>query len=491
MENIVISTGSMHRSHIHDECGVVGVYLTGGGAAERAYYGLVSLQHRGQESCGICVCDGHQLRSTELKAHKGMGLVQEVFHKEDLAALKGNMAIGHVRYSTAGSSCIENAQPFVGSSSMGSIAVAHNGQLVNYRALREMLQDNGATFSCTSDTEVILKFIARYHRGEIEISTAMRKVTKQIKGSYALCILTETALIGVRDPCGIRPLVLGKAAGGYALASESCALDAMGASLVRDVQAGEIIVIDKDGLHSYPLEESRKTPVSKHSCIFEYVYFSRPDSIVDGISVQSARINMGRMLAKEDKEAGTFLPSIKDTVVVGVPDSGLGAAEGYALQSGIPSGMGIIKNKYIGRSFIAPTQTQREELVAVKLNAVRSVVGGKRVIVIDDSIVRGTTSRRLVALLRKAGAKEVHFRVSSPEVLFPCYFGIDTPSREELVSAQMTNEELCREIGADTLSFLSLEGMCKALRESLESGKEEAAFCEGCFTGKYPMEVGE
>lgn len=551
--------------HIHDECGVVGVYLPGSDTASRAYYGMVSLQHRGQESCGISLSNGDVIKS-----HKGMGLVQEVFHKDNLSQLTGHIAIGHVRYSTAGESSIENAQPFVGSSSMGSVAVAHNGQLVNYRALREMLQDNGATFSCTSDTEVILKLIARYYRGEGRISLAMQKVMQEIQGSYALCIMTKDALIGARDPCAIRPLVLGSFGGGhsrgdglsacmgYALASESCALDAMGAAIVRDIMPGEVVVIDEDGLHSYPMASSYQAgarQASSHQtascpppaldsyrlqgysapwlsprpahCIFEYVYFARPDSIVDGISVQEARINMGKALAREESVLQDVLrrgETASETVVVGVPDSGLGAAEGYALQSGVHYGMGVIKNKYIGRSFIAPTQTEREEAVLVKLNAVRSVVRSKRVIVIDDSIVRGTTSYRLVSLLRRAGAKEVHFRVSSPEVMFPCHFGIDTPSRDELVSTRMNNAQLCHEIGADSLSFLSLRGMLDALASSMlqpstatsgaidednqtgnthgKSAQDVSApngsaqdkrecFCEGCFTGKYPVPVVE
>lgn len=474
------------EEHIHDECGVIGVW--GKDAARKAYYALVSLQHRGQESCGICVSNGEKLRPL-----KGMGLVQEVFHKENLAQLTGHLASAHVRYSTAGESTIENAQPFVSAYSRGQLAVSHNGQLVNYASLRNMLQNDGCTFSSTSDTEVILKLLARHHSVPTEstLAESTRRVMAEIRGSYGLVIMTHDALIGARDPCGIRPLVLGSFEdGGYALASESCALDAMGATLMRDVEAGEIVVIDEDGIKSYPMQNNA-LPLSP--CIFEYVYFARPDSVSCGISVEQGRINMGRALAREDMERGLSWTEHGgvETVVVGVPDSGLAAAEGYAQTSGVPYGTGIIKNKYIGRSFIAPTQTEREEAVRVKLNPVRSIVSGKRVIVIDDSIVRGTTSRRLVQLLRRAGAVEVHFRVSSPEVLYPCYFGIDTPSRKELVSAQMTDEEVCREIGADSLRFLSLQGMLDSLRRAMDDAHkgQECAFCRGCFTGKYPIDV--
>ena len=478
---------------LHDECGVVGIYGAENAAA-LSYFALTSLQHRGQESAGIAVSDGNKI-----KLHKDMGLVSDVFKQGHFEALEGSIAVGHVRYATAGGRTIENAQPFLNSFKLGSIALSHNGQLVNHTKIREMLEDYGSTFSSTSDSEVILKLIVRkfvenggklgkerhpelvsgsdsemlkqvQHDSELFI-TAVDQAVKEIKGSFALCIMTENILIGVRDPNGIRPLCLGKVKDGYIFASESCAIDAVNGEYIRDVKPGEIVVINKEGLRSI-----KYTEVKKQTCIFEYVYFARPDSVIDGIAVQEARYKMGEVLAKESP--------VDADIVIGVPDSGLGAAQGYARASGVPYGMGIIKNKYIGRTFIAPTQKERENMVFVKLNAIRSDLEGKRVIVIDDSIVRGTTSRRLVQILRRAGAKEVHFRVSSPPVKFPCYLGIDTPSKNELISSTHELEEIRQEIGADSLAFISLEGMIEALR----SCKPEAdGFCKGCFSGEYPV----
>ncbi len=499
---------------LHDECGVVGIYGAENAAA-LSYFALTSLQHRGQESAGIAVSDGNKI-----KLHKGMGLVSDVFEQGHFEALEGSIAVGHVRYATAGGRTIENAQPFMNSFKMGSIALAHNGQLVNYEELRESLEDGGSTFSSSSDTEVILKLIVRKfvenggklgHTREEMLKqvqqdddlfvTAVVQAVKEIKGSFALCIMTENMLIGVRDPNGIRPLCLGSVGGGrsplrshsvaryplsggdprnaplpesYILASESCAIDSVNGSFLRDVQPGEIVVINKNGIKSILTNDSLE--VKKQTCIFEYVYFARPDSVIDGIAVQEARYKMGEVLAKESP--------VDADIVIGVPDSGLGAAQGYARASGVPYGMGIIKNKYIGRTFIAPTQKERENMVFVKLNAIRSDLEGKRVIVIDDSIVRGTTSRRLVQILRRAGAKEVHFRVSSPPVKFPCYLGIDTPSKNELISSTHELEEIRQEIGADSLAFISLEGMISAL-SSCSSG--DRGFCKGCFSGKYPV----
>ncbi len=473
-----------------DECGVVGIYGAENAAA-LSYFALTSLQHRGQESAGIAVSDG-----TKIKLHKGMGLVSDVFEQGHFEALEGSIAVGHVRYATAGGRTIENAQPFMNSFKMGSIALAHNGQLVNYEELRESLEDGGSTFSSSSDTEVILKLIVRkfvenggklgHTREEMlkqvqhDLSsqydsdlfvTAVTQAVKEIRGSFALCIMTENLLIGVRDPNGIRPLCMGRTGDGYVLTSESCAIDSVNGQFVRDVAPGEIVVINKDGLQSIKYTDDKK-----RTCIFEYVYFARPDSVIDGIAVQEARYKMGEALAKESP--------VEADIVIGVPDSGLGAAQGYARASGVPYGMGIIKNKYIGRTFIAPTQKERENMVYVKLNAIRSDLEGKRVIVIDDSIVRGTTSRRLVQILRRAGAKEVHFRVSSPPVKFPCHLGIDTPSKNELISSTHELEEIRQEIGADSLAFISLEGMIEALR----SCKPEAdGFCKGCFSGEYPV----
>lgn len=485
---------------IYDECGVVGIYGAQNAAA-LSYFALTSLQHRGQESAGIAVSDG-----TKIVLHKDMGLVSDVFEIGHFEKLNGSIAVGHVRYATAGGRTIENAQPFMNSFKNGSIALAHNGQLVNHTKLHELLEDNGSTFSSTSDSEVILKLIVRKYienggklgspndsnSNEAEkqkrFIEAVKEAVQEIKGSFALTIMTEELLIGVRDPNGIRPLCLGvlgaeplgegvaeKAAGvcsegntfpSYIITSESCAIDAVNGQFLRDVEPGEIVVINKDGLQSIKYAQEKK-----RTCIFEYVYFARPDSVIDGISVQEARYKMGEVLAQESP--------VDADIVIGVPDSGLGAAQGYARASGVPYGMGIIKNKYIGRTFIAPTQAERENMVFVKLNAIRSDLEGKRVIVIDDSIVRGTTSRRLVQILRRAGAKEVHFRVSSPPVKFPCYLGIDTPSKNELISSTHELEAIRQEIGADSLAFISLDGMLKALGED--------AFCKGCFSGLYPV----
>lgn len=453
---------------IHDECGVVGVFQNkkdAESAGVLSYYGLYSLQHRGQESAGIAVSDGNSIQ-----LHKQIGLVSEVFTKENMTELKGRIAVGHVRYATAGGRTVENAQPMLNKFKLGSIAIAHNGQLVNYEPLQEMLEETGSTFVSTSDTEIILKLIAKNYKKGLEQS--VENAISLIKGSFALCAMTENCLIGVRDPYGIRPLCLGKIDDGWVLASESCAIDAMNGTFVHDVAPGEILIISDEGLKSIRLDER----TGKQTCIFEYVYFARPDSVIDGIPVQQARLKMGEMLAKENP--------VDADVVVGVPDSGIGAALGYSIASGIPYAMGIVKNKYIGRTFIAPTQKERENMVFVKLNAVRSEIQGKRVVVIDDSIVRGTTSRRLVQILRRSGAKEVHFRVSSPPVKFPCYLGIDTPTKTELISCAYDVEQIRKEIGADTLSFISLEGMINAL---VSCKKDSDGFCRGCFCGEYPV----
>lgn len=474
----------MNEDKLHDECGVVGIFGAEN-AASLSYFALTSLQHRGQESAGIAVCD------SKVTLHKDLGLVGEVFHPGVFEKLKGNIAVGHVRYATAGGRTIENAQPFLNTFKNGSIALAHNGQLVNHAQLRENLEDEGSTFSSSSDSEVILKLIVRKFiekggklgskkgddNSKLFIS-AVEAAVKEIKGSFALCIMTENMLIGVRDPNGIRPLCLGNAGDGFILASESCAIDAVNGTFIRDVKPGEIIVIRKSGLQSILTNDSLEKPATKQTCIFEYVYFARPDSIIDGIPVQEARYKMGQELARES--------AVEADVVIGVPDSGIGAALGYSKASGIPYVTGIIKNKYIGRTFIAPTQKERENMVFVKLNAIKSDLAGKRVIVIDDSIVRGTTSRRLVEILRRSGAKEVHFRVSSPPVKFPCHLGIDTPSKNELISSTHELEEIRKEIRADSLSFISLQGMIKALRDCSPDAKSHG-WCEGCFTGEYPV----
>ena len=472
---------NLEADKLHDECGVAGIFLKnsdkneqpaaenpqGMSAAAMVYFALYSLQHRGQESAGISV-----FNDGEIKTHKGMGLTAEVLKPENLAELKGNLAIGHVRYATSGSKGIENAQPMVASSKLGSVAIAHNGQLTNYEPLREMLEETGSTFNSSSDTEVILKLIAKSYKKGLE--RALTDTIQMIKGSFSLCVMTENALIGARDPNGIRPLCLGKVENGWMLASESCAIDAVNGTFVRDINPGEIVIINNNEVLSFEFGER----TSKRSCIFEYIYFARPDSVIDQIGVQEARIRMGAVLATES--------GVPADVVVGVPDSGIGAAIGYSRASGVPFAMGIIKNKYIGRSFIAPTQKERENMVFVKLNANKTDINGKRVVVIDDSIVRGTTSRRLVQILRRAGAKEVHFRISSPPVKFPCYFGLYTPSRAELISSNHDVEEICKEIGADSLAFISTDGMLEAMKEC---NPEHYGYCKGCFTGEYPIPV--
>lgn len=471
---------------LRDHCGVVGVYLSDHetNASRFAYYGLQSLQHRGQESTGIAVSDGEKVEH-----YKKMGLVADVYNHETLAPLKGYIAIGHVLYSTSGHATIENAQPFVSRSKLGTLAVAHNGSLVNAEPMKEFLEETGSTFTSASDTEVIIKLIAKNYKKGLE--KALTDTIQLIRGSFALAVMTEKTLIGARDPNGIRPLCLGKLPNGWILASESCAIDAMGGDLVRDIEPGEIVIINDDGVLSFNFGEK----TARKNCIFEYVYFARPDSIMDNIHVLEARMRMGEVLARESGVAAD--------VVIGVPDSGLGAAIGFSRASGIPYAMGLVKNKYIGRTFIAPTQEEREQMVFVKLNAIKYDVCGKRVVIIDDSIVRGTTARRLIQILRKAGAKEVHFRISSPPVKYPCYFGIDTPVRADLISATHDTAEICKAVGADSLAFISMDGMVEALEtcvperdvdttEQNESRKSEAndcCFCQGCFLGEYPMSM--
>jgi amidophosphoribosyltransferase len=447
---------------LHEECGVFGVYTsrTDTNVAPLVYYGLFSLQHRGQESAGIAVAhDG------TIECRKGMGLVGEVFDPATLAQLSGNLAIGHVRYSTAGSSTIENAQPFVSRFKLGSIAVAHNGNLTNASVVRELLEDAGVGFVSSSDSEVIINLIAKNYKKGLE--KALTDTIQFIKGSYALVVMTDTSLVGARDPHGIRPLCLGKINDGWVLASESCAIDAVGGEFVRDIDPGEIVVIDQNGVLSFRFGERTRKAV----CAFEYIYFARPDSTIDSVDVYQARIRAGEILGRE--------APVPADLVIGVPDSGVPAAIGYGRSTGTPFGFGIVKSKYVGRTFITPSQDERERAVSVKLNVLKSEVAGKRVVIIDDSIVRGTTSRRLVMLLKQAGAKEVHFRVCSPPVRFPCYFGIDTPHRKDLIGNANSVEEICKAIGADSLAFISTKG----LLEALNGGN---GYCLGCFTGEYP-----
>lgn len=445
-----------------DECGVFGIYSNKSmDVASMVYYGLYALQHRGQESAGIAVSDGETIN-----IHKGMGLITEAFSKENLNELKGSISIGHVRYSTSGDTRIENAQPLLSQSKLGAIAMAHNGTLVNADVIRELLEDGGHIFHTSIDSEVIANLIARGAKKGIE--RAIFDAIQAVRGSFAMVILTEDKLIGVRDPHGIRPLCLGKFEDGYVLSSESCALDAIGAELVRDIEPGEIIIIDDKGIKSYKYSENTQC----QTCAFEYIYFARPDSTIDGLDVHYTRVRAGEELYKEYK--------IEADVVVAVPDSGIPAAIGYSKASGIPYDTGFVKNRYVGRTFITPSQEIREKAVAVKLNPLKVNISGKRVILIDDSIVRGTTSKHLVDSLRRAGAKEVHFLVASPIVKFPCYFGIDTPYRSQLIGAEKSIEEINETIGADSLGYLSMEGMYKCFKNDCE-------YCVGCFNGIYPV----
>ncbi len=446
-----------------EECGVFGIYSAKDklDVASLTYYGLYALQHRGQESAGITISDGESLSCT-----KGMGLVSEVFNEKVLEPMKGISAIGHVRYSTTGSSNIMNAQPLLSEFKLGAISIGHNGNLVNTDVIRELLEDAGCIFHTSTDSEVILNLISRSAKKGVE--RAVVEAIEAIKGAYAVVILTKDKLIGVRDPNGIRPLCIGKLNDSYILASESCALDAVQADFVRDVNPGEIVIIDENGIKSINVAEKTKC----ETCAFEYIYFARPDSVMDEINVYSSRVRAGMQLYKESP--------VEADIVIGVPDSGIAAAEGFSIASGIPYKMGLIKNKYIGRTFISPSQDLREKAVSVKMNVLKVNVEGKRVVLIDDSIVRGTTSRKLVELLRRAGATEVHFKVASPMVKFPCYFGIDISSRDELIGAYKTAEQVNEHISADSIGYLSIDGF-------LESLKADKGFCLGCFRGVYPL----
>ncbi|WP_373482015.1 amidophosphoribosyltransferase [Acetobacterium sp.] len=455
----------MINDKFRDECGIMGAYLKSkeNNCSSYIYYGLYALQHRGQESAGISVN-----KDGKILTHKETGLVSDAFKGNVLKQLKGNIGIGHVRYSTSGEDGVTNAQPLTVNHSVGQIALAHNGNLINDSALRNMLEDSGVVFQTTIDTEVMVNILARSLRhGMIE---AIQRMVEIIKGAYALVITVGDKLVGVRDPYGLRPLCIGKKDEDFFLASESCALDAIGAELVRDVEPGEIVVIDENGLTSY----GQNNWVKKKACIFELIYFARPDSVMDETSVYAARHKAGEILAKESP--------VEADVVIGVPDSGIGAAIGYAEASGIPYGVGLIKNKYIGRTFIQPNQKLREEGVRIKLNPLKETIKDKRVIIIDDSIVRGTTSKRLVEILKQAGAKEVHFRVTSPPVAHTCHFGIDTPRRKYLIGAKKTVEEIREILGADSLAYISLDGLTESV-----GGK--TTFCRACFDGEYPMEV--
>ena len=478
---------------IHEECGVFGIYSgTCYPVARDVYYGLYALQHRGQESCGIVVGDDGLFFP-----HKDVGEVHTVFDRETLDRLpQGTMAIGHVRYSTTGGDDRTNCQPMQVNHQKGKMALAHNGNISNAFELRSRLELDGAIFHSTSDTEIIAYLVTRERLKHPSIEEAVLATMPHLEGAYSLVLMSATKLIAVRDPHGFRPLCYGQTEDGrYVVASESCALEAVGANFIRDVRPGEVLVFDRQireymnpDLHASAAgstgaltTSSLTAPVEtaeKKTCIFEYIYFARPDSVIDGVSVHEARMQAGRILAREDHES----PDLAD-VVIGVPDSGLDAALGYALESGIPYGIGLIKNKYIGRTFISPTQEERVNQVRIKLNPIRSTVEGKRVVLIDDSIVRGTTSGHIVKLLREAGAKEIHMRISAPPFLHPCYYGTDIDSEENLIASHHTVEEIAEIIGADSLRYLPVE----SLPELISSNQ----ICNACFTGDYPTKIPE
>ena len=454
---------------IHEECGVFGVYCTSGiDVASTVYYGLFALQHRGQESCGIVVNDKGVMSS-----YRDTGLINDVFNKDTLKQLgSGQIAVGHVRYGTSGNSSRRNVQPLVINHIKGTMALSHNGNLTNAAALRKKLELEGSIFHTTSDTEVIAYTITKQRLKSESIEQAVGRAMDILEGAYSIVLMSPQKLIGARDKLGFRPLSIGKLDGGYVLASETCALDAVGAEFVRDVEPGEIVVIDSSGLRSIT---DRCSNDKKALCVFEYIYFSRPDSVIDGTCVHDSRRRAGALLALEHH--------VDADVVIGVPDSGIDAAIGYSQQSGIPYGIGFIKNKYIGRTFIQPGQKQRESAVRIKLNVIKSTVKDKRVIMIDDSIVRGTTSARIVKLLREAGAKEVHMRSSAPAFLHPCYFGTDIDSTENLIACKHTVEETAKIIGADSLGYLSVSDLPKLLN------KKCSGICDACFTGNYPVDI--
>ena len=447
-----------------EECGIYGVYSHAEDVAEMTYLGLFALQHRGQESAGIALTDGYWI-----DVKKGMGLVSEVFREQLPHLDNAKIAIGHVRYATTGFSLAANAQPLRVNYAGGALALAHNGDLTNAALIRRDLEHSGTVFQTTIDSEVFVHLIARSQKSSIE--DRILEAVKVVRGAFCLSIMTEDKLIGVRDPQGFRPLCIGKTPdGGWILSSETCALEVNGAEFVRDVLPGEMIVVDSDGLKSYRFSNGEDIA----SCIFEYIYFARPDSIIDGQSVHAARFEMGRVLARES--------GLRGDVVISVPDSGTTAATGFAYETGIPFAEGLIKNRYIGRTFIQPTQKQRDAAVKLKLSPVHSVVAGKSVIMVDDSIVRGTTSGKIVRLLRNAGAREIHVCISSPPITDPCYYGIDTSIRKELISATKSVEEICSFIGADSLHFISIEG----LRQCVPALNPDH-MCYACFNNDYPV----
>ena len=462
-----MTTGNLNE-RIHEECGVFGIYNPGGeDAAGSVYYGLASLQHRGQESCGIAVFDTNGPMGN-MNAHKGMGLVNEVFKEHTLKELHGNLGIGHVRYSTTGAADISNAQPLVLNYIKGTLALAHNGNLVNTEELRTELARTGAIFQTTTDSEIIAYEIARARVHTHSVEEAIARTAARLKGSYGLVIASARKLIGVRDPLGLRPLCLGKRENSYIIASESCALTAIGAEFLRDIRPGEIVTISPEGLSS-----NMDMYQEKHAhCIFEYIYFARLDSTIDGISVYKSRKRAGAALAKA-------YPAKAD-LVTGIPDSGITAARGYAEEAGLPFELAFYKNSYVGRTFIKPTQKERESSVRLKLSVLKDTVKGKDIILVDDSIVRGTTIASLIHLLKQAGAGKVHVRISSPPFLYPCYYGTDVPSGNQLLAASHTIGEICRMIGADSLGYMRVE--------DLSSTVDGLPLCKACFDSHYPIE---
>ncbi|PNV59252.1 amidophosphoribosyltransferase [Clostridium sp. chh4-2] len=460
----------INPDEVHEECGVFGMYdFDGNEVASEIYYGLFALQHRGQESCGIAVSDTEGPKG-KVYTHKGMGLCNEVFTPEILEGLHGNIGVGHVRYSTAGSSTRENAQPLVLNYVKGTLALAHNGNLVNAPELRRELEYTGAIFQTTIDSEVIAYHIARERINTPNVETAVANAMKKIKGAYALVIMSPRKLIGARDPFGFKPLCIGKKDNAYILVSESCALDTIDAEFVRDVLPGEIVSITKDGIKS-DTSMCLKDKSKEARCIFEYIYFARPDSVFDGVSIYHSRIHAGRCLAIDSP--------VEADLVVGVPESGNAAALGYSMESGIPYGTAFVKNSYVGRTFIKPKQSSRVSSVKVKLNVLKEAVAGKRVVMIDDSIVRGTTSALIVNMLREAGAKEVHVRISAPPFLHPCYFGTDIPSEDQLIAHNKSIEDIRRILTADSLSYLRMERLAEMA--------EGLPICTACFSGDYPI----
>lgn len=452
---------------IGEECGVFAIYDPDGDCARSVYYGLYALQHRGQESCGIAANNNR-----DITYHKDMGLVNDVFTQDILNELNGTMAVGHVRYSTTGESRRENAQPLVLHYLKGNLALAHNGNLVNKDELYNMLSRTGAIFQTTTDTEAIAYMIAKERLESGSIEKAVEATIPQLKGAFSLIVMSPKKLIAARDPWGFRPLCMGRKGKAIVFASETCALDSVGAVFERELEPGEIVIVEDGDIRTI---DTHINSQKQGMCIFEYIYFARPDSVISGQSAHDSR-----------KLAGAYLYHQKPVdadVVIGVPDSGISAAIGFSEESGIPYGMGFVKNKYIGRTFIQPQQSMRENAVRIKLNVLKSTVEGKRVVMVDDSIVRGTTSKRIVSLLREAGATEVHVRSSSPPFMHPCYFGTDVPSKDQLIACRYSIEDIGKFIGADSIDFLSIENLSKIVPDAKCSG-----FCSGCFTGKYPID---